>query len=426
MNDTTSSPPDESSGTDSKPALIARRTIVAAAAWAPPVIAMSMATPAMAASTNATITLAFANNDDRPVGSSLADAVATVRSKNGVPLPGERVTLQIAGSNPAGGYFSRPGTTSLTGTTNAAGQIAATGLVATVAGTTLGLTATLVGTSTTAYAQIDIIAAPASIELTVLPPSVPTGGDLGSSSAVVKIGGNLAGGEWVRFLVRGPAAFPDGSNSYDTITNSSGIASGLAFATGLTAGSTPGDGTLTATLLRADAADVSDTKPFTVTGSDGGGGGVTPPGTVTEGKLVSTYFDYDGARNGNASGYRDDLSAYYSYAFNGAGQANAIAQATNFASTWRIYTQADGRFYVQNVASGKFMNVRPDSKEVYLGDTYNSLFDLKGSGFVWVDGQRVDGFLQVVNATPVGGGNYLGRAGLENRLAGTFYTLTVR
>ena len=471
MNDATSSSPDESGSKDSKPALIARRTVVAAAAWAPPVIAMSMATPAMAASTNATISLAFANNTPRPVGTSLADAVATVRSKNGVPLPGERVTLQIAGGNLAGGYFTTPGTTTLTGTTNAAGQFAATGLTAAKPGT-LALYATLVGTSTSAYAQIRIVGAPTTIALTVTPPSVPTGGSLASSSALVTVDGAPAANQRVRFTVTGPAAFPNGATSYETTTNDQGVAT----ATGLTASTSAGAGNLTATALDTN---VSDTERFTVTapayaitltldptdpapgasmansyatvtrngqplgseavvfqvqsgsarfpngqtesagvtssgtgrvslagltaGTTTGAGTIraylgrddtveatatytvtappTPPGTVETGKLRRSVTVLYG-ETGYFEGYRDDLSSYTYTATTGAELRPKEAAAIAFASTWRTYTQANGRFYLQNVATGKYLSLDDAGTNVALVDAPLVQWDFIGRPYV--------------------------------------------
>ncbi|WP_066517008.1 hypothetical protein [Curtobacterium ammoniigenes] len=118
-----------------------RRSLFAAAMVGAPAIALSVATPAAAASAGAALSVAFGNSTPRAPGSSLADGVATVRSVAGHPVPNETVTLSVTG--PA--YFGSPGTTTFVTVTNAAGEAFATGLTAGDVSGTVVLTATITG-----------------------------------------------------------------------------------------------------------------------------------------------------------------------------------------------------------------------------------------------------------------------------------------
>ena len=118
-----------------------RRTVLQSAAWSVPVLTVAIATPAVAASAQSTISTSFANMTPRLSGSSLADGTALVKSANGLPVPGERVTFTVTG--PA--YFGTPGVTSYTTATNSAGVATATGLTAAAAAGTVALTATAAG-----------------------------------------------------------------------------------------------------------------------------------------------------------------------------------------------------------------------------------------------------------------------------------------
>ncbi|WIB66574.1 hypothetical protein DEI93_11415 [Curtobacterium sp. MCBD17_035] len=123
------------------PSSLPRRAVVVAAAWTVPALGVVVATPAAAASAEATATLAFTGASVRPAGDALSDAMLTVLSGSGTPSPGETVVFSVSG--PA--FFGTPGTTTATAVTDAAGQATATGLVASLDPGVIVLTASVAG-----------------------------------------------------------------------------------------------------------------------------------------------------------------------------------------------------------------------------------------------------------------------------------------
>jgi hypothetical protein len=107
--------------------------MVTATAWAVPVITLAVATPAFAASANASLTLVWGNGSAaRFTGDSLADATATVLSRGGSWDVGENVTFTVL-SGPA----SFGGSATAVIPTGPAGTAMATGLTATGVGTVM-------------------------------------------------------------------------------------------------------------------------------------------------------------------------------------------------------------------------------------------------------------------------------------------------
>jgi hypothetical protein len=146
-----------------------RRGVVIAAAWAVPVITLAVATPAFAASANASLTLVWGNGSAaRFTGASLADATATVVSRGGSWDVGENVTFTVL-SGPAsfgGGAFAVI-------PTGPAGTAMATGLTATGVGTVV-LQASVSGLPTQTI--IIVVQAPVPVLAIDNPIQTPAGG----------------------------------------------------------------------------------------------------------------------------------------------------------------------------------------------------------------------------------------------------------
>lgn len=140
---------------ESAPRGVSRRSVVKAAAWSVPVIAVAVSTPAAAASVAAsTLTFELPSYDGTSCG-TLTGIRATLTTDGTAPDAGKAVTISLAG-----GYTFANGSTSWIGTTAPDGTVtlpdvkipanAASGSVTAVAGTltaTASLTATAGGTA---------------------------------------------------------------------------------------------------------------------------------------------------------------------------------------------------------------------------------------------------------------------------------------
>ncbi|PZE27355.1 hypothetical protein DEI86_07690 [Curtobacterium sp. MCBD17_028] len=153
MDDRMSDDDERRAGPDGRPQTVARRTLVGAAAWSIPAIALSATTPATAASAGASLHVVFDEPDQRPTGGDLSDGRAVLVGADGKPVAGETIVLRVSG--PA--FFGAPGVTQRTVTTDASGTARATDLTAGTAAGTVTLTATVSGI------------APASATRTVVP-----------------------------------------------------------------------------------------------------------------------------------------------------------------------------------------------------------------------------------------------------------------
>lgn len=161
---------------------IGRRTVLTAAALTAPAIALSVATPARAASAGSTIRV------DGPTEAAVGDVLtgtitATITSANGVPLPGETVTFTLAPTTL--GTFPG-GTTTATTTTNAAGQATAPDLTLTRTGA-LTITATNSGHTATISIPIADNAATGAIAFSAPAYATTPGGVIENISGTVTL-----------------------------------------------------------------------------------------------------------------------------------------------------------------------------------------------------------------------------------------------
>lgn len=98
---------------------LSRRTVIAAAAVAAPVIAVATATPAFATSPNGTVSVAV----PATIGiGSIAQAVVTVRTQGGTPWSGQTVTLSVSPTTGVTLAAGGPPSSSVTGITNGSGE----------------------------------------------------------------------------------------------------------------------------------------------------------------------------------------------------------------------------------------------------------------------------------------------------------------
>jgi hypothetical protein len=225
---------------------LSRRQMVVATAWAVPVITLAVATPAFAASANASLTLVWGNGSAaRFTGASLADATATVLSRGGSWDVGENVTFTVL-SGPA----SFGGSATAVIPTGPAGTAMATGLTTTGVGTVM-LRASVSGLPTQTI-TIDVVDLPV---LTIDNPSrVIVAGGSTILTGTVQVNG-------------APPAMPTSYPVTFTITGGSAqFAGGLQT---ITVNPTPGTGVVAAPALADTGTALGD--QITVTASVAGG-----------------------------------------------------------------------------------------------------------------------------------------------------------
>ncbi|MFJ4159298.1 hypothetical protein [Microbacterium testaceum] len=114
---------------------VARRTVLAGAAWSVPAIALTTATPALAASD--TTTLSFAKSSYTGPGCSTINGVQVRASKNGTGQAGVSITTSLSG-----GFVYTTGGTSSTGTTGSDGSLTLPGITVPATGGTATASAT--------------------------------------------------------------------------------------------------------------------------------------------------------------------------------------------------------------------------------------------------------------------------------------------
>jgi hypothetical protein len=196
---------------DTRPGGISRRAVVGAAAWSVPVIALSTALPAAAASAPV-LKLAFSGSSFSATCRTPFSPRVTVTTAAGAPVAGQVVTVTL----PDGVTFSDGSTASKTFTTDAAGQAVITGLIPPLAVGTYSVVATLTdGASATTAVT------------TTAPNTVAKYFDASTGAGVVTVpsvpSGSTPVGAWGWLAPNGSLYFDNGG--VNTIVKATGVTS---------------------------------------------------------------------------------------------------------------------------------------------------------------------------------------------------------